>query len=103
MNTYLYGLFTVAGFKVVESHPTIRHVKAANDIRTLDELLQRMKPEIIFVVGDEEHGCAVNLDAESVRLVELNGEHFVCPAPVLLEGIADLRNLFTDKKGGTEG
>ncbi len=95
VNTYLYDLFTVAGFHVVETHPSVRHVNMAGDIRTLDELLRRTRPEIIFVVEDGAHGCAVNLDAQECRIIELNGEHFVYPAPVLLEGINDLKTLFT--------
>ncbi len=102
-NTYLYDLFTVAGFRVVEDHPSIRHLNEAGDIRTLDELLRMTTPEIVFVIEDGEHGCAVNFSAKSVQVVQLNGEHFVYPAPVLLEGIDELLRLYGKGKGGEEG
>lgn len=102
-NTYLCDLFSVAGFHVVEDHPSIRHVNEAGDIRTLEELLRKMRPEIVFVIEDGEHGCAVNFSDRPVRVVELDGRHFVYPAPVLLEGIEELRKLSGDGKGEPGG
>ncbi|MBL6957074.1 MAG: ABC transporter substrate-binding protein [Chlorobium phaeobacteroides] len=93
-NTYLYDLFTVAGFHVVETHLSIRHVNASGEIKSVEELLRATEPEVVFVLQDDDHGCSVDLSEGDFRVVLLNGEHFVYPAPVLLDGIADLKVLF---------
>lgn len=78
----------------VEDHPSIRHLNASGDITSVGDLLPHKKPEVIFVLQDSERGCAVDIAEDEYRIVKLNGEHFVYPAPVLLQGIADLRTLF---------
>ncbi|MCG8341716.1 MAG: ABC transporter substrate-binding protein [Chlorobiales bacterium] len=93
-NTYLYDLFSVAGFSLVEKHPSIRHVNKSGDISSVDELLRITEPDIVFVLQDNEHGCSVDMSEGDYKVVLLNGEHFVYPAPVLMDGIADLKRIF---------
>ncbi len=89
--TYIYELFTAAGFNVVENHPTIRHLKKPEEIRTVAELVRLTSPEVIFVLHDSAHGCVVPLEGAKCHVVELNGEHFVYPAPQILKGLKDLK------------
>ncbi|MDT9546875.1 MAG: ABC transporter substrate-binding protein [Chlorobium phaeovibrioides] len=90
-DTYIFELFTEAGFTVVETHQTIRHLKKSEEIKTIDELLRQTRPDIVFVLHDSAHGCVANVPDEDVRIVELDGEHFVYPAPRILEGLKDLK------------
>ena len=90
-NTYIYDLFTEAGFRVVETHPTIRHLKKSEEIKTIDELLMKARPDVVFVLHDTAHGCVVPLEGAKCHVVELNGEHFVYPAPQILKGLKDLK------------
>jgi len=89
--TYIYELFTAAGFNVVENHGTIRHMKKSEEIESVAELVRLTRPDVIFVLHDSAHGCAVPLKGAECRVVELNGEHFVYPSPRLLEGLNDLK------------
>jgi len=111
--TYLFDLFTEAGFRVVEDHETIRHMNAEQ--KALDALPHALFRKIIdfdegrkigveraerlsarpFVLHDADHGCAVNLDIPDVELIELDGNHFVYPAPILLKGLKDLQDIFS--------
>ncbi|HCD35535.1 ABC transporter substrate-binding protein [Chlorobium phaeovibrioides] len=93
--TYLFDLFTEAGFRVVEDHETIRHMNPSEPIKTISGLVSRTRPEIVFVLHDADHGCAVNLDIPDVELIELDGNHFVYPAPILLKGLKDLQDIFS--------
>jgi len=95
VNTYLYDLFSAAGFSVVETHPSIRHMNKTGDISSVDELLRITGPDIVFVLQDDDHGCSVEMAEGDYKVVLLNGEHFVYPAPVLMQGIADLKGLFS--------
>ena len=102
VNTYLFDLFSVAGFNLVETHPSIRHVNASGDMKSVDELLRRTEPEIVFVLQDNDHGCSIDIAEGNYKVVLLDGEHFVYPAPVLLEGIADLERIFPDAGNDNE-
>jgi len=93
--TYLFDLFTEAGFRVVEDHETIRHMNPSEPIKTISELVSRTRPEIVFVLHDADHGCAVSLDIPDVEVIELDGNHFVYPAPILLKGLRDLQDIFS--------
>ena len=101
-NTYLYDLFSAAGFFVVETHPSIRHVNKSVDISSVDELLRITEPDIVFVFQDNDHGCSVDMSEGNYKVILLNGEHFVYPAPVLLEGIGDLKRIFSAAENDEE-
>ncbi len=97
-NTYLYDLFSNAGFTLVETHPSIRHVNKSGDISSVDELLRMTRPDIVFVLQDVDHGCSVDMTEGDYEVVLLNGGHFVYPAPVLMKGIKDLKRVVSGLK-----
>ncbi len=87
-DTWLYDLFTEAGFTVVETHPRLRHLRVENPVAALDDLIGVLRPEIVFVF-ERAHAdqCAAILPRSGVRIVALDGEQFLHPAPVLLKGL----------------
>lgn len=94
-DTWLYDLFTEAGFTVVETHPRLRHLRVENPVAALDDLIGTLKPELVFVF-ERKHSdqCAAILPRTGVRIVALDGEQFLHPAPVLLEGLDTLSTRF---------
>ena len=87
-DTWLYDLFTEAGFMVVETHPRLRHLRVENPVAALDDLIGTLKPEIVFVFERARSDqCAAILPRTGVRIVALDGEQFLHPAPVLLQGL----------------
>ncbi|TDX99379.1 iron complex transport system substrate-binding protein [Thiohalophilus thiocyanatoxydans] len=91
--TWLYDLFTTAGFEVVETHRRIRHLQPGKEIEDLTALLNRFEPEVLFIF--ERHiakNCNMLTPEVPVRIVTLDGELFLHPAPVLLKGIARLQS-----------
>ncbi|MDR9436683.1 MAG: ABC transporter substrate-binding protein [Thiohalophilus sp.] len=90
--TWLYDLFTTAGFEVVETHRRIRHLQPGNEIEDLTALLNRYEPQVLFIF--ERHitkNCNMLMPDVPVRIVTLDGERFLHPAPVLLEGLDTLQ------------
>ncbi len=90
-DTWLHDLFTEAGFTNVETYPRLRHLRVENPIAALDDLIGKLKPEYVFVF-ERKHSdqCAAILPRTGVRIVALDGEQFLHPAPVLLAGLDTL-------------
>lgn len=91
--TWLYDLFTTAGFEVVETHRRIRHLQPGNEIEDLTGLLNRYEPQVLFIFERNiGKNCNMLMPRVPVRIVTLDGEQFLHPAPVLLKGIARLQS-----------
>lgn len=98
--TWLFDLFTRAGFAVVEDHPKIRHIREGRAVATIRELVERTEPELLFVFTPEKSRQCRRIRQEiPAQVVRLEGGHFLHPAPVVLEGLADLRRLDLDGAG----
>lgn len=90
-DTWLHDLFTEAGFVDVETHSRLRHLKAENPVVAVDDLVGKLKPEIVFVFERANADqCAAILPRAGVRIVPLDGDKFLHPAPVLLQGLDTL-------------
>lgn len=89
--TWLYDLFSQAGFKPVETHEKIRHLKKGNEFEEITTLLNRLEPEVMFVFERKLNAqCNLLLPKTPVRIVALDGNLFLHPAPILLQGLNDL-------------
>ena len=89
--TWLYDLFSQAGFDVVETHDKIRHIKKGKEIEAITGLLDRFKPEVLFIFERTLNTqCNLIMPKTPVRIVAMDGEHFLNPAPVLLKGLDEL-------------
>lgn len=91
-NTWLYDLFSEAEFKIVETHPEIRHIAPGQEIEDLGEFLRRFDPEVVFLIRpDGAEQCQAVFADFPVRVIPLDSALFSHPAPVLLKGLDALR------------
>ena len=91
-NTWLYDLFTHAGFEVVETHKEIRHLRPGNPIEDVSKLLNRFQPDTLFIFErTAKNSCNILMPETPLNIVTLEGELFLHPAPVLLDGLDRLR------------
>ena len=90
-NTWLYDLFQQAGFRLVETHERIRHIKKGQEIEEINGLLNRFEPELLFIFERTlNQQCNLLLPKTPIQIVTLDGKLFLHPAPILLEGLAEL-------------
>lgn len=89
---WLSDLFTHAGFVNVETEPRIRHIRPGETIATLNTLINTLKPELLFIF-EQTRNKQCNFIAPKIPLtiINLNGEKFLNPAPILLQGLAELK------------
>jgi len=89
---WLSDLFTNAGFVVVETEPKIRHIRPGETVATINALVKKLKPDLLFIFEQTRHKqCAFIAPKTPLTIINLNGEKFLHPAPVLLEGLAELQ------------
>lgn len=89
--TWLYDLFKQIGFQMVETHDKIRHIKPANEIEEINTLLDTLQPDILFVFERKRHArCNLILPETPIKVISLDGQHFLHPAPILLKGLDEL-------------
>ncbi len=90
--TWIYELFTTAGFDVVETAETVRPLTPSAPIAGVNGLIAKLHPDVLFLF--ERKGakqCRLLLPQTPLRIVALDSDHFLDPAPTLLQGLNDLR------------
>lgn len=90
-NTWLAELFTAAGFVVADTTEGVRHLPRAVTAEAATTLIAEMKPQVVFVFnrrGADSCG-SVPLPPE-IPVVALDGDLFLHPAPILLDGLDTL-------------
>ncbi len=91
-DSWLYDLFTQAGFDVVETEAKLRHLRPGEAITDIGTLADTLRADVLFVFERKDaQQCQLIRPRRPLRIVTLDGDHFLHPAPVLLEGLADLR------------
>jgi iron complex transport system substrate-binding protein len=89
---WLSDLFTHAGFTNVETVEKIRHIKPGEKVTTLNALINELQPELLFVFERKKSKqCAFIAPKTPLRIINLDGEKFLHPAPVVLEGLNELQ------------
>lgn len=88
---WLSDLFTHAGFINVETAEKIRHIKPGEAVTTLNALINELQPELLFIFERKQNKqCAFIKPKTPLTIINLDGEKFLHPAPVLLDGLAEL-------------
>jgi iron complex transport system substrate-binding protein len=94
-------LFVQAGFQVVESAPKIRHVLPGEEIPDLNTLIAATQPEIVVALSSESADfCHMAVPNVGIRIVPLDGRHFIHPGPGLLEAYEEIRAVFGQTEAG---
>ncbi len=89
---WLSDLFSHAGFINVETVEKIRHIKAGEEVTTLNALINELQPELLFIFERKaSKQCAFIAPKTPLRIIHLDGEKFLHPAPVLLDGLRELQ------------
>lgn len=92
--TWLYELFEQAGFEVVETAARIRHIRAGNEIVEITQLLDNFQPDMLFIFQRKlSTQCKMLTPKVPVRIYSFDGDLFLHPAPVLLQGLDELHKL----------
>lgn len=89
--TFLGDLFVEAGFDVVDRSKQVKVFKSQNE---LDRFIEKFKPEFIFGFVSYTKGgtCSVLERDQKLSIVYLNGDLFLHPAPVIIEGLKELKS-----------
>jgi len=91
-NTWLAQLFSEAGFVVADPSSGVRHLPPAATAEATTQLIKELRPEIIFVFTRQiASTCGMVPLPPGTLLVALDGDKFLHPAPVLLEGLDALQ------------
>ena len=86
--SWLGDLFSAAGFKVVGGDKQIIHFSADGDLGELRAAVKQYRPGVIFVFEHKARpACNAALGRMGVKLALLDGDLFLHPAPVLLQGL----------------
>ncbi len=89
---WLSNLFSRAGFVNVETVEKIRHIKPGEELTTINALINELEPELLFVFERRQNKqCAFIKPKTPLKIINLGGEKFLHPAPVLLQGLVDLQ------------
>lgn len=89
---WLSELFRHAGFVNVETAATIRHIKPGEAVATLNDLINTLQPELLFIFErTASPQCALLLPKTPLTIVHLDGEKFLHPAPTLLGALPELQ------------
>lgn len=88
---WLSDLFSQAGFVVVETAEKIRHIKPGEELVTINALINELEPELLFIFERKQNKqCAFIKPKTPLTIINLDGEKFLHPAPILLDGLAEL-------------
>jgi len=92
--TYLGDLFSEAGFDVVDRSSKVKVFKITKEKNELDEFIKEFKPDFIFgfVPYTKASTCTVLDTNKKLNIVYLDGDLFLHPAPVIIEGLKELKS-----------
>ena len=94
IKTYLGDLFNKAGFDVVDKSKQVKVFKIGKDKNELDEFIKEFKPDFIFgfVSYTKASSCSVLETNKKLPIIYLNGDNFLHPAPILIEGLREVKS-----------
>lgn len=84
-DTWLNELFRTAGFKTVDNGEGTRAVE------DLDALIEASGAERLFTFGRGGDRCPYINPKRAIRVIHLEAEQFLHPAPVVIDGLISLR------------
>jgi len=97
-NTWLGELFEAAGFTLAEEAQGVRHLPAEGLDAAIAADIARLQPEIVFYFSRQTaSACAAMPLPAQAKIIGLDGDLFLHPAPVLLEGLEQLRTVLAQE------
>ena len=94
IKTYLGDLFSEAGFDVVDKSKKVKVFKINKKKNELDKFIKENKPDFIFgfVSYTKASSCSIMEMDKKLPIIYLNGDLFLHPAPVILDGLKELKS-----------
>lgn len=90
--TWLGELFAAAGFRLAETAERVVHLSREGTPEAIEARIAALSPDLVILFTRQvAEACAAVPWPQGVRLIALDGEKFLHPAPVLLEGLDELR------------
>ena len=87
-NSRLYDLFTQAGFNVVETGKKIRHIQPGREVETLNALLDKYQPTLLFIFEQKlKKRCQLLTPKVPVSILTFKGKDFLHPTVGILDGL----------------
>ncbi|MDH5785516.1 MAG: hypothetical protein OEZ16_07905, partial [Chromatiales bacterium] len=72
----------------------IRHIKHGETVTSLNALINELEPELIFLFERKQsQQCAFIVPKTPLTIINLDGDNFLHPAPVLIDGLKELTQL----------
>jgi iron complex transport system substrate-binding protein len=91
-NTWLADLFTTAGFVVADPTDGVRHLRGEATSADVAALIADMRPDVVFIFNRHiADSCGTVPLPPGTPLIALDGDKFLHPAPILLEGLQELK------------
>ena len=91
---WLSDIFHQAGFINVETIDTIRHVRPGETIADLNALINELEPELLFIFErSQSPQCALIQPNTPLRIIQLDGDKFLQPAPLIVDGLKALTEM----------
>ncbi|WP_126447177.1 ABC transporter substrate-binding protein [Sulfuricystis multivorans] len=96
-NTWLGELFEAAGFRLAETNEGVRHLARDATAEDIERRVTELRPDLVVIFTRQiAESCAAVPWPANARLMALDGEKFLHPAPVLLEGLDELAKTYGD-------
>lgn len=96
-NTVLFDLFTQAGYRVVETAETLRHLRPGEPYQTITQLVGALRPQaLIALVNQRSPSCNAELAQAGVPVIAIDDDKFVHPGPGLVEALEQLKEKTHD-------
>jgi len=94
IKTYLGDLFSEIGFDIVDKSKQVKVFKIDKNKNELDEFIKEFKPDFIFgfVSYTKASSCSVLEMDKKLPIIYLNGDLFLHPAPIIAEGLKELKS-----------
>jgi iron complex transport system substrate-binding protein len=92
-----YDLLSHAGYKIVEDHETLRHLRPGEPYETIPQLVRAKRPEsLIVLVNKRSPTCNAQLAGVGVPVIALDDDKFVHPGPDLIAALQQLEQAQHD-------
>lgn len=95
--TMPYDLLSQAGFTVVETHESLRHLHPGEPYATIAQLVAATRPEaIVAFINRRSEACNAQLAEAGIPIIAVDDDKFVHPGPGLIDALENLRKAIHD-------
>lgn len=91
-DSFLSDLFQHMGFKTVGNQQRITHLPITPQLNKMEEFISAQQPQLVIIFERQlAPACQLMQLPKGTRIITLDGTDFLQPAPVLLQGLLQLK------------